>query len=815
MSTARGAGSAWEAILERLRGAAAPKYEVFRVLGFGGMAGVYLAEETRLRRKVAIKVMSPGLMIDPKLVERFEQEARTMAQLNHPHVVSIFEIDRKEDLHFFAMTYVDGRTLSQVMADTRSPLEPAVVTTWLWQVGNALMYAHQRGIIHRDVKPENILLDGDGNALVTDFGIAKVADSPELTRTGLIVGTPAYMSPEQCSGATLTGASDQYALGAVAYQMLVGQPPFVGPTLSVLQSHVGEAPRPIRDLRPDCPPDLAAAVHQMLEKRPEDRFRDLSAALTAMGAAPLAASDPLKQTLAALARHARTISMDPLPGALAEGEQHQLRAVALDGEGTPLEDRRVRWTSSDPRVATVDDGVLRAIGAGTAEISARSSDAHAAGPLTVVPGMVEQVEVVPSETDVSTGDSLQLRPIVHRDGRPSEGVAVAWNTSDPAIARVSAGGLVEAVGPGSATIRATVGGKTGETVVRVRRSPVAAGAVAASASPAPASKRGSTRREGAPAASTSRKTLVLAGAAIAVVALLATAALVVPWSGSGPGTTDLAEAPQGPPTEIEDQDVEGLGDASRAGIPVRTPDPDDIAAGPAGADSPAGPAPIAEPPADGRLALIATLPAGSRITARNEDGGVVILRERTTSLRPGLYVIGFRAPGFRAADAEVRIRPGETTTWIPDLVAVPAQVAEPAPVVETQTQPVGEVPPEEPTPTPDPAAERAAEEAAVRGAVETLIAALDRRHADAALPAFQASARDGWNQLLTSPQIRDWSAQLADYRLVSLTEGSAEVAFAIRMSFRQSGQQVNQSPPYRGLLRRTGSTWQILFIEPR
>ncbi|MBT8336366.1 MAG: protein kinase, partial [Gemmatimonadetes bacterium] len=189
----------WERILERLRTVTAGRYDVQRLLGWGGMAGVYLAEELRLKRRVAIKVIAPGLLMDPSQIERFEQEARTTAQLNHPNIVTIFEVDEREDLHYFTMTYVPGRALSQVMAEAAASLPIDVVRAWVRQVSGALSYAHQRGVVHRDIKPGNILLDEHGNALVGDFGIAKVAEEPGLTRTGMLVGTPAYMSPEQCT----------------------------------------------------------------------------------------------------------------------------------------------------------------------------------------------------------------------------------------------------------------------------------------------------------------------------------------------------------------------------------------------------------------------------------------------------------------------------------------------------------------------------------------------------------------------------------------------------------------------------------------
>ena len=199
-------------IVERLRRATLGEFEIGRELGRGGMAAVFLAHEISLDRKVAIKVMSPGLLMGEGMVERFKHEAITIAQLHHPNIVSVYSVRQAEGLHFFVMRYVQGRSLEHVVQRAgRLPLP--VVRSILHQVGSALTYAHRSRVIHRDIKPGNILIDEEGNAVVTDFGIAKAAERPSRTLTGALVGTPAYMSPEQCSGGEVSGASDQYSLG--------------------------------------------------------------------------------------------------------------------------------------------------------------------------------------------------------------------------------------------------------------------------------------------------------------------------------------------------------------------------------------------------------------------------------------------------------------------------------------------------------------------------------------------------------------------------------------------------------------------------
>jgi len=289
--------------LDALRQATLGEYEVLAELGHGGMATVYLGHDLALDRKVAIKVLAPALLfMGEGMVERFKREARTAAALSHPHIIPIYAVKESEDVLYFVMKYVRGRALDAVIRDV-GPLPIAMVHAILAQVSDALGYAHRHGVIHRDVKSANIMLDEDGWAVVTDFGIAKVVQAEGLTLTGVTVGTPTYMSPEQCDMREVTGASDQYSLGVVAYEMLTGHLPFKGDsTMSVMYAHFNEPPRPVTELRSDCPPNLGAGVMRMLEKEPSRRWPSMDDVVAVCGRPSLRHDDPVRREMIGLAK---------------------------------------------------------------------------------------------------------------------------------------------------------------------------------------------------------------------------------------------------------------------------------------------------------------------------------------------------------------------------------------------------------------------------------------------------------------------------------------------------------------------------------
>jgi serine/threonine protein kinase len=267
-------------LLDRLVVAVGTQYLVDAEIGRGGMAVVYRATDLRLNRRVAIKVLPPELAFNADVRERFLREAQTAAQLSHPGIVPIYTVDEREGIVYFVMALVDGESLAERLSrEPRLPISEA--RRVLSAVADALDYAHEQGVVHRDVKPDNIMLERtSGRPLVTDFGIARAAQGDtRLTVTGVAIGTPAYMSPEQALGEReLDGRSDIYSLAVIGYQLLAGETPFkASNTPAMLVKHVSETPRPLATLRPDTPAVLAHTIARGLAKKPEDRWPSAAA----------------------------------------------------------------------------------------------------------------------------------------------------------------------------------------------------------------------------------------------------------------------------------------------------------------------------------------------------------------------------------------------------------------------------------------------------------------------------------------------------------------------------------------------------------
>jgi len=437
-------------VVDRLRGALAERYAVERELGRGGMATVFLARDIRHDRPVAIKVLKPELaaMVGP---ERFLREIRVAASLNHPHILTLHDSGAADGLLYYVMPVVEGESLSDRMRrEGQLPIEASVGIAR--QIAEALDHAHRQGIIHRDVKPENILMAGD-HAFLTDFGVARLAagsGEARLTETGLAVGTPAYMSPEQIgASSTLDGRSDIYSLGCVLYEMLVGEQPFTGPSAQViLARHAVEPVRNMRLARATLPASLELAVHQAMAKSPADRFAtgaDFAAALTGAASRPNWGTQPFPQRMVNVPRSLIAASLGVLLVLAAFGAWWRLgrrTGTTLVPDLTVVLPFRVSGTGdaelTEVARLSTDQLALRLIGDG--------------GPRAAYPGTVmAALKTMQADSgDVSgpvarrlaagLGAGLLVRGQVWRDGsRLMLGATLSGATRDTVLARAEQG----------------------------------------------------------------------------------------------------------------------------------------------------------------------------------------------------------------------------------------------------------------------------------------------------------------------------------------------------------------------------------------
>ncbi|GAC1686883.1 MAG: hypothetical protein NVS9B3_05350 [Gemmatimonadaceae bacterium] len=311
-----------------VRAALGAEYEILGELGRGGMAIVYHARDRELGREVAVKVLPFALAFDEGVVERFQREARTAAQLEHPHIIPIYRVGRSGQVIYFVMKYLRGRSLSSLLEE-QGTLGAAETRRILLETASALGYAHARGVVHRDVKPDNIILDDGGRCVVADFGIARSTSESKLTATGMSVGTPRYMSPEQARAKRVDGRSDLYSLGVVGYECLVGQPPFDGDdAFAVLLDHINApVPRPALSTTDEWV--VFEAIERLLAKDPDDRFQtgdDLVEALCTVSA-PAASATGRGAAFDAQSAAARTA---PRRAIGASGDSGPRPSAALD-----------------------------------------------------------------------------------------------------------------------------------------------------------------------------------------------------------------------------------------------------------------------------------------------------------------------------------------------------------------------------------------------------------------------------------------------------------------------------------------------------
>jgi serine/threonine-protein kinase len=280
------------------------RYRVLRKIGSGGMADVWLAEDAHLQRQVALKVLHSRFAQDREFVERFRREAESAAGLHHPNVVAVFDRGEVDGTYYIAMQYLEGRSLKQLIDLGLTPEQSVYL---IRQVLEGARFAHRHGVVHRDLKPHNVIVDDEGKAVVTDFGIARAGVS-EITQTGSVMGTPHYLSPEQAQGEDVTPVSDLYSIGVILYQALAGRVPFEGESaVAVAMKQVSQAPQRPSSINPDVSPALDSVVMRALEKSPGDRFQSADAFIAALDNA-LKAGDELRGGTAAFA---------PLPPAVA------------------------------------------------------------------------------------------------------------------------------------------------------------------------------------------------------------------------------------------------------------------------------------------------------------------------------------------------------------------------------------------------------------------------------------------------------------------------------------------------------------------
>ena len=456
-------------ILDRLKAALADRYHIERPLGAGGMATVYLAEDLKHHRQVAIKVLRPELS-DALGPERFLREIEITANLNHPHILPLLDSGEAEGFLFYVMPYVEGESLrDRLNREKQLPIDDSLKIAS--EVADALSFAHQHHVIHRDIKPENILLEAK-HAVVADFGVARALEQSgetKLTGTGIALGTPFYLSPEQASSERdLDGRSDVYALGCVLYEMLAGQPPFTGPTAeSLVQQHLTATPHSVTEVRPSVPSDLAATVTKTLAKAPADRHQTAEALGAAIAAARISLVAPSGAVTPSDAPPVRTAMIPSgrlrigiaaaiiiitvivagavlLPrGSAGEFDRNRVLVVALEDETGQeqsgvlgrMAQAYVIQTLTDAGFAMVVDPITTmavyrnvaaaGVEAGPGSIMALADDAQAG---TVVTGSYytagDSVHIQIRITDASDGSVLEtVGPIVGSGGAPGELVA--------------------------------------------------------------------------------------------------------------------------------------------------------------------------------------------------------------------------------------------------------------------------------------------------------------------------------------------------------------------------------------------------------
>ena len=344
--------------MDLVREALASEYEIIEELGRGGMAMVYRARDRHLEREVAIKVLPFSLAFDAEFVERFQREARTAAQLEHPNIIPIYRVGRSGRVIYFVMKFLRGGSLSTVLAERRK-LTPPEIRRLLVEAGGALGYAAQRGIVHRDIKPDNFMFDEFGQCVLTDFGIAKAASGQRLTGTGMSIGTPHYMSPEQARAQAIDGRSDIYSLGVVAYQALTGTVPYDGEdSFSIGYKHITE-PVPVPQLITADERRLFEVIKRMLMKDPADRFQSCEELVASLQGHPIAAAGSVRTSVATVAAGAGAAVPSPVVGPsplIVSQPTTPIESPLVNRRATPRERREIPRRVADRSLAMRGSG---------------------------------------------------------------------------------------------------------------------------------------------------------------------------------------------------------------------------------------------------------------------------------------------------------------------------------------------------------------------------------------------------------------------------------------------------------------------------
>lgn len=421
-------------LLAKLQSELGGEYNIERELGRGGMAIVFLGHDAHLGRKVAIKLLPPELTFGSSgLVERFKREARTAATLDHPGIIPIYRVSSGGKLFWYVMKYLEGEGLDDIL-EREGQLAVDRTVDIVTQLADALGYAHRRHVVHRDIKPGNVMVDPEGRVTLTDFGIAKALDASALTGSGSMIGTPYYMSPEQCSGKKVSPASDQYSLAVMTYQMLGGHVPFTGDSVvDIIRKHVGDPVPPLGVLRPNLPAQVASVVERALAKNAEQRFETVADFARALDAA----AQGFDVTLAPPARVRRgrssqTALVSPVPGAIrtAKGTWRRRKAAIVGGVGSLVVVAAaaiVFWPNTAPdrpeeQPRAIAPNTQVAAGPSVPTDTAAPGDGASSRPDTT-PAVASRPAVVPSQPQSArlTLSGVPAGATVTRDGRAVRG----------------------------------------------------------------------------------------------------------------------------------------------------------------------------------------------------------------------------------------------------------------------------------------------------------------------------------------------------------------------------------------------------------